>query len=114
MSQRSQLLDLWEIDHEPRLNAIRDAAMALLQAIEDQREHTYGADTVKEIDDYATDVAGTTSNLLNDLHGRYLKEADEIGLHRDMLPFEDGGLMDEFEKFKARSDARRPLSVAAE
>lgn len=101
------LLDAWFLDHRPHLTSIRDRAILLLAALEDQRERTYRAEIVADIDGYATDVAATTVDLLANLHGRLCKDADEAGVAPEMLAFDVSDLEAVYNKWQARHDARR-------
>ena len=103
----SSLLDEWHLTHRPQLSAIRDDALALLASLDLQRDCTYRAELVADIDGYATDVAATTVDLLANLHGRLCKDADEAGVAPEMLAFNVSDLEAAYNKWQARHDARR-------
>jgi hypothetical protein len=103
----SSLLDEWHITHRPQLTAIRDAALALLASLDVQRDCTYRAELVSEIDGYAADLGGTTVDLLANLHGRLQRDADEAGVAPEMLAFETSVLEAAYNKWQSRHDARR-------
>ena len=103
----SSLQDEWHITHRVQLSAIRDAALALLASLDVQRDCTYRAELVSEIDGYAADVGGTTIDLLSNLHGRLCKDADEAGVAPEMLAFDVSDLEAAYNKWQARHDARR-------
>ena len=105
--EASSLLDEWHITHRPHLTSIRDRAILLLAALEDQRERTYRAELVADIDGYAADLGGTTIDLLANLHGRLCKDADEAGVAPEMLAFDVSDLEAAYNKWQARHDARR-------
>lgn len=103
---RSSLLDRWQLDERPHLTTIRDAALDLLKAIEGRRERTYRAEDVANLDAYAADLSGTTLDLLNNLHGARLKEADEAGIANDRMPLDLLELELQASLWKTRSEAR--------
>ncbi len=118
MTARSQILDRWDFDVEPSLQAIRDHTEYALQALDDAytlRSVGYNAEVTKLIADYAVDTAAGAIDLLSNLHGAFLKDADEAGVAGGLFFFDTADLMTAFALWKARSDARRaPLSAAAE
>ena len=103
----SSLLDEWHITHRPQLSAIRDNALALLASLDVQRDCTYRAELVADIDGYAADLGGTTIDLLANLHGRLCKDADEAGVAPELLAFDTADLEAAYNKWQSRHDARR-------
>lgn len=116
--EADRLIDRWEVDISVMLDAVQAQTLLTLADLESafsQRRFGYGAEATRQIAAYAADVAGTTLDLLGNLHGAFLKEADEAGIVADLFAFDDAELRAEFAKWEEREKARgRNMLRAAE
>lgn len=103
---RDHLLDLWALDRKPALLAIRDAALAQLAAIDGIFGVRYMARETANLASYACDQARATLDLLNEMHGNMLAEADEAGIAHDMMELDLLPLQLVASLWMARSEAR--------
>lgn len=116
--EADRLIDRWEVDISVMLDAVQAQTLLTLADLESafsQRRFGYGAEATRQIAAYAADLAGTTLDLLSNLHGAFLKEADEAGIVADLFAFDDDQLRAEFAKWDEREKARgRNMLRAAE
>ncbi len=107
MTARSAFLDRWEIDHKPRLTAIRDTALTHLHALEDLWENNaYHSKDTHALALYGADMSGTAYDLLVNLIAAQQEAADELELDYDSIDVDTLELATAADLWKARAAAR--------
>jgi hypothetical protein len=86
-AHRAAIFERWT-DLRPDLSRIETRTLELLEALEDLRQSTYAAKMVAEIDARGADISGYALDLINNVHGAFLKDVDEAGDDQERYPID--------------------------